>query len=224
MRVAIAGGHGKIALALARLLSERGDEPLSLIRNPAHEPDVRDAGGTPVHFDLEAQSTPELIAALEPIDAAVFAAGAGPGSGAERKQTVDHEGAVKLLEAAKALAIQRYLMISSMGADPDHRGEEIFDVYLRAKGRADAALRASSLSHTIVRPGRLTDSEPTGTVRAGASVPRGEISRGDVAAVLLACLDDERSTVGRTFEVVGGELPIADAVAGLASLERDPAG
>lgn len=224
MRIAIAGGHGKIALALARLLSERGDQPLALIRNPAHEPDVRDCGATPVHFDLEAQSVPDLIAALEPIDAVVFAAGAGPGSGPERKESVDHEGAVKLIEAAEALAIQRYLMVSSMGADPDHGGEEVFDVYLRAKGRADAALRASSLGHTIVRPGMLTDSEPAGTVEAAASVPRGEISRADVAAVLLACLDEERSTAGRTFEVVGGDVPIADAVAGIASLERDPTG
>ena len=222
MRVAIAGGHGKIGLALTRLLAERGDQALCLIRNPAHEPDVRDAGGTPVNFDLEAQSVPDLIAALEPIDAAVFAAGAGPGSGPERKETVDHQGAVKLIEAASALAIQRYLMISSMGADPDHPGEEVFDVYLRAKGKADAALRASGLRHTIVRPGMLTDSEPAGTVQAGASVPRGEISRADVAAVLLACLDDERSTADRTFEVVGGDVPIAEAVAGLASLEPDP--
>lgn len=223
MRVAIAGGHGKIGLALARLLSERGDEPLSLIRNPAHEPDVREAGGTPVHIDLEAQSAPQLISALEPIDAVVFAAGAGPGSGAERKETVDHRGAVKLIEAARALAIQRYLMVSSMGANPDHPGEEVFDAYLRAKGRADAALRASRLTHTIVRPGRLTDDEPAGAVEAGAAVPRGEVSRADVAAVLLACLDDERSTANRTFEVVGGSTPIADAVAAVSSLPvEDP--
>ena len=223
MRVAIAGGHGKIALALARLLSERGDQPLSLIRNPAHEPDVRDCGGTPVQFDLEQQSAPELIAALEPIDAVVFAAGAGPGSGAERKETVDHEGAVKLIEVAEALAIQRYLMISAMGADPDHRGDEVFDVYLRAKGRADEALRASSRIHTIVRPGMLTDEQPAGTVEAAAAVPRGEISRADVAAVLVACLDDEDATANRTFELVGGDTPIAEAVAGLAALEPDPA-
>lgn len=221
MRVAIAGGHGKIALALTRLLSERGDEPLSLIRNPAHEPDVRDHGGTPVHFDLEAHSAPELIAALEPIGAVVFAAGAGPGSGADRKETVDHRGAVKLIEVAEALAIQRYLMISAMGADPEHRGEEVFDVYLRAKGRADEALRASSRTHTIVRPGMLTDEEPAGMVEAAASVRRGAISRADVAAVLVACLDKEAATANRTFELVGGGTPIAEAVAGLAALEPD---
>lgn len=223
MRVAIAGGHGKIALALTALLSERGDQALSLIRNPAHEPDVRDRGGTPVQFDLEAQPTAQLIAALEPIDAVVFAAGAGPGSGAERKMTVDYEGAVKLIEAAEALAIPRYLMVSSMGADAGHPGEEVFDVYQRAKGMADVALRASHVRHTIVRPGMLTDEEPAGTVAAAASVPRGEIPRVDVAAVLLACLDDADSTAGRTFEVVGGATPIATAVAGVGAIEPDPA-
>lgn len=211
MNVAIAGGHGKIALELTRLLTARGDRVISLIRDSEQRQDVEAAGGEPVLCDLEAADPAELAEAIAGADAVVFAAGAGPGSGAERKQSVDHEGATKLIEGARSADAGRYLIISSMGADPEHRGEEVFDVYLRAKGRADAELAASGLAYTIVRPGRLTDAPPTGRVEVGESVERGEISRADVAAVLVACLDSDE-TVSRAFEVVSGEVPIAEAL------------
>lgn len=214
MRVAIAGGHGKIALLLAELLSARGEGVVSLIRNPDQGADLRAAGAEPALADLEGGSAEELAAAISGCDAVVFAAGAGAGSGAERKETVDHRAAVKLIEAAGAAGIDRYLMISSMAADPDHPGDEIFDVYLRAKGKADAALRSSGMRETIIRPGRLTDDPATGLVTLAASVRRGEISRADVAAVLLGCLSAEQ-TIGRTLELVAGTIPIDQALATL---------
>src|SRR5512133_399659 len=183
MRVAIAGGHGKIALQLTRLLAERGDEVLSLIRNPDHAGDVREAGAEAVVCDLESAGVEEVAEAVDDAHAVVFAAGAGPGSGPERKETMDYGGAVKLIEAAKAKGISRYVMISSMGANPEQAGDDTFAVYLRAKGKADADLQASGLDYTIVRPGRLTDEPGTGRVEIGEGVGRGEVSRDDVAAV-----------------------------------------
>jgi uncharacterized protein YbjT (DUF2867 family) len=213
VQIAIAGGHGKIALILARLLSDRGEEVRSLIRKPDHEHDIREAGAEPVLCDLEAVGADELAEAVRGADAVVFAAGAGPGSGPERKETVDYGGAVKLIEAARADGIARYLMISAMGADPNAEGDG-FAVYLRAKGRADEALRSSGLDHTIVRPGRLTDDPGTGKVQIGEHVERGEVPRADVAAVLAACLGAS-NTIGREFELVAGETPIDEAVSSL---------
>jgi uncharacterized protein YbjT (DUF2867 family) len=214
MNVAIAGGHGKIATQLTKLLAERGDQVRSLIRNPDHSDDVVAAGAEAVLCDLEADDGERLARAVGDVDAVVFAAGAGPGTSAERKETMDYGGAVKLIEAAEHNGIDRYVMISSMGADPDHEGDEVFDVYLRAKGRADRALVESGLSHTIVRPGRLTDDPPTGRVFAAEEGERGEIPRGDVAAVLAAALR-EAASERKTFEVVSGETPIEVAVAAL---------
>jgi uncharacterized protein YbjT (DUF2867 family) len=213
MRIAIAGGHGQIALKLTRILSDRGDEIRSLIRNPDHAGDVGEAGAEPVVCDLEAASPDDVAEAIEGVDAVVFAAGAGPGSGPERKETMDYGGAVKLIDAAKRAGISRYVIVSSVGADPAAPGDDTFAVYLRAKGKADAALAASGLDYTIVRPGRLTDAPGTGRVRIGRD---GEIARDDVAATLAAVLHEPR-TVGRTFDLVGGDVPIEDAVAALIS-------
>jgi uncharacterized protein YbjT (DUF2867 family) len=211
MLVAIAGGHGKIALSLTRLLHERGDRVRSLIRNPDHGDDVRAAGGEPVVCDLEAADEQTVAQAIEGADAVVFAAGAGPGSGSERKLTMDLGGATKLIAAAKGADISRYVIVSSRGADPNAPGDDTFSVYLRAKGQADAELAASGLDYTIVRPGALTNEAGTGRVNAGDGVGRGEIPRDDVAAVLAAVLH-EPDTVGRTFELVSGDTPVDDAL------------
>jgi uncharacterized protein YbjT (DUF2867 family) len=211
MRTAIAGGHGQIALRLARLLSQRGDEVLSLIRNPDHAADVEETGARPVVCDLENASDDAVAAAVDRADAVVFAAGAGAGSGAERKWTVDHGGAVKLIAAAKADGIARYVIVSSMGADPDAPGDDVFAVYLRAKGQADADLRESGLDYTIVRPGGLTNDAGTGRVRLGEDVDSGRIPRDDVAAVLAAVLVAP-NTIGKSFDLVSGDVPVDDAV------------
>jgi len=203
MRVVVAGGHGQIGLQLLRLLADRGDEAVGLIRNPAHSDDLRAAGAEPLVCDLEAADEVALDA-----DAVVFAAGAGPGSGAERKWSMDYGGAAKLMRAG----VRRYVMVSAMGAaDPPAEGGDVFGEYLRAKARADRELAASGLDYTIVRPGRLTDDAPTGLVRIGERLSRGAIPRADVAAVLLAVLDEPR-TAGRAFDLVSGDTPIAEAL------------
>jgi uncharacterized protein YbjT (DUF2867 family) len=213
VRVAIAGGHGKVARHLEELLVERGDSAVGLIRNPEQADDLRQLGAEPVLCDLEADA--DVESAISGADAVVFAAGAGPGSGAERKRTMDLGGALKLIDAAKAQGIRRYLIVSSKGAaDPPAEGGDTFGEYLRAKAEADRALAASGLDYTIVRPGRLTDDPPTGKVSVGSGLESGSISRTDVAAVLLAALDEE-ATIGKDFDLLGGETPIEEALGAL---------
>jgi uncharacterized protein YbjT (DUF2867 family) len=207
MRVAIAGGHGNIALRLTRLLSERGDEVVALVRNPDHADDVRAAGAEPAVHDLEQGSVEELAGALNGADAALFAAGAGPGSGAERKWTMDRDGAIKLLEAARSAGIPRYLIISSVGAESPPSGDEVFSVYLRAKAEADQAVAGSDRAWTIVRPGGLTDEVGTGRARLSVEPFRGRVARDDVAAVLAALLTRD-DAAGKILYVNGGEEPI----------------
>ena len=214
MRVAIAGGHGQIALRLAKLLSQRGDEVVALIRNPDHADEVRRTGAEPRVVDLEHASEDDVAQAIDGSDAVVFAAGAGPGSGPERKDTMDYGGAVKLIAAAKHAGVDRYVIVSSMGANAKARGDETFSVYLRAKGRADDAVHASGLEATVVRPGGLTNDAGTGRVRLGESVPRGQVTRDDVAAVLVAVLDSP-NTIGRAVDLIGGDTPVAEAVAAI---------
>src|SRR3954447_18158706 len=205
MRVAIAGGHGQMALVLTRLLSARGDTVLGLIRNSEHAQDVRAAGGEPVLCNLEGDD--DVGAAIAGSDAVVFAAGAGPGSGPERKWTVDYGGAVRLIEACRQAGIERYVIVSSIGADPDAAGDEGFAVYLRAKGKADAELAASGLAYTIVRPGPLTDDPPTGRVTLGRDVARAPITRADTAALVAAWLGS-RAFAGQTLVAVHRGPPI----------------
>jgi len=210
MEVAIAGGHGKIALLLGKQLAERGHTAFGLIRNPAQEDDLHKAGIEPVLCDLEGDD--DVAEAISAAEAVVFAAGAGPGSGAERKQTMDLGGALKLIDAAKAAGVHRYVMISAMGAaDPPTEGGDVFGAYLRAKAEADRALADSGLAYTIVRPGHLTDDPPTGLVHIGERLDRGDIPRADVAAVLAAVLE-ARNTIGETFDLVSGDVPVAQAV------------
>ena len=215
MRVVIAGGHGKIALILERLLSARGDEAVGLIRNSAQAADLEAAGAEAVVLDLEQASVTDVADAIHGADAVVFAAGAGPGSGAARKQTVDRDAAILLADAAEAAGVGRYVMVSALAADDrslDKNYDEVFLAYMRAKSEADADVRArTGLRTTIVRPGGLTDQPGTGKVTIAESTGRGSIPREDVARVLLAVLH-EPETAGRTFEVISGETPIEAAL------------
>ena len=192
MRVVIAGGHGQIALHLERMLAARGDIPVGIVRNAAQVAEV-----------------------VTGADAVVFSAGAGPGSGAARKLTVDRDAAILLADAAAAAGVRRYVMVSAYGADNyDPNSPEVYQVYLGAKSDADAAIRARDLDWTIVRPGGLTNTPGTGRVKLADSVGRGSIPREDVATILRDVLDLP-STAGRQFEVVGGTTPIPDALASL---------
>jgi uncharacterized protein YbjT (DUF2867 family) len=213
MEIAIAGGHGQIGLLLGKGLVEQGHTAFGLIRNPEQEDDLHAVGVEPVICDLEGDD--DVAEAVSGAEAIVFAAGAGPGSGAERKHTMDLGGALKLIDAAKAEGIDRYVMVSAMGAaDPPTAGGDVFGAYLRAKAEADRALATSGLAHTIVRPGGLTDEPSTGRVQIGERLDHGEIPRADVAAVLAAVLEAD-NTIGKTFDLVSGEVPVARAVSEL---------
>lgn len=216
MRVVIAGGHGKIALHLARQLAANGDQAVGIIRDRAQAADLRDSSAEPVVLDLESAGTDEVAEVLKGADAAVFAAGAGPGSGVARKDTVDRGAAALFGAAAELAGVRRHVQIGSMGVGrPPRPGtDEVFAAYLRAKEAAEEDLRKRDLDWTILRPGRLTDERPTGEVHLADSVDYGEISREDVAAVIVAILE-EGPTFGRTLELIGGHTPIDEAIARL---------
>jgi uncharacterized protein YbjT (DUF2867 family) len=212
MDILVAGGHGKVARRLLAMLAAEGHTARGLIRNPAHADDLRAVGAVPVLGNLETEETLEPY--VEGADAVVFAAGAGPGSGPERKRTVDLRGAVKLADAAAA-SCRRYVMVSSIGAhDPSSAGDTMRP-YLEAKAEADAYVRQRGLDWTIVRPGSLTDDPGTGLVTVTRDLGhRGPVPRDDVAAVLAACLTTP-ATIGVTFELFAGETPVPAALAGL---------
>jgi len=211
MKVAIAGGHGKIALRLARLLAAADEQTIGLIRNPNHAAEVSQAGSIPVVCDLEQATVEEIAVAIDGADAVIFAAGAGPGSGADRKLTMDRDGAIKLLRAASIAGAPRYLMVSGAGVENPPDGGDVFAVYLRAKAEADAAIVASDRDWTIIRPGGLSDDPGTGRVRIDASPFRGSVPRDDVAGVLAGLVADSRST-HRILYVNSGGQPIEQAL------------
>jgi nucleoside-diphosphate-sugar epimerase len=218
MRVVIAGGHGQIALRLERLLASRGDEVLGIIRKAEQAQDLVAAGAEPVVCDLESADVADVVQYLKSADAAIFAAGAGPGSGIARKETVDRAAAVLFAEAAEAAGARRFIVVSSMGADrePPEDSDPVFAAYLRAKAAADAYVQSrSQLDWTILQPGRLTNDAGTGRMTLAESTGYGEVTRDDVAAVLAALLT-EPGTIGRTLELINGDTPIAEAVTAFA--------
>jgi uncharacterized protein YbjT (DUF2867 family) len=217
MRIVIAGGHGKIALLLESLLAGRGDQSVGLVRNPDQAADISKAGAEPAVCDLETASAADVAALLSGADAVVFAAGAGPGSGVPRKDSVDRGASVLLADAAEQAGVRRFVQISSMGAgQPPRAGsDETWAAYIAAKTAAEDDLRSRDLDWTVLRPGALTDDPPTGQVRLTAPpVPAGRVPRADVAAVIIALLDEPR-TARQTLELVGGDTPVAAAVGDL---------
>jgi uncharacterized protein YbjT (DUF2867 family) len=212
MDVVVAGGHGQIALRLLRLLADRGDRARGLIRDPDHAADLEAAGAEAVLCDMEAED--DLAPFVEGADALVFAAGAGPGSGPERKRTVDLGAAVKLIEAAGTAGIRRYVMLSAIGSGRPERWSEQMRPYYEAKTEADERVAGAGLDHTIVRPGGLTDDPGSGRVSVGEDLGSGRVPRDDVAATLAAVLATD-STIGLAFDLLEGETPVQEAVRSL---------
>jgi uncharacterized protein YbjT (DUF2867 family) len=213
VKVLVAGAHGKTARRLVRMLAEDGHQVRGLVRKEEQMSDVESDGAEPMLVDLEKEGVEGTVGrAVEGYDAVIFAAGAGPGSGAARKETMDYEGAVKLIMAAEEHGARRYLMLSSMGAGDPEGGSEAMRPYLRAKARADERLQESGLDYTIIRPGSLTNDEGTGRIEADESLGRrGEISRDDVARTFAEALEME-NTYRKTFEILAGNTPIRDAL------------
>lgn len=213
-RVGIVGGHGKVAQQVMRILYDRGDEFVGLVRDQEQADDVYRLGGEGVLIDIEATSAAAVADAFQSVDAIVFAAGAGGGSGVERKQTVDYAGSVLSAEAARLAGIQRFIQVSAMGVDKPVAADADpqWAAYVEAKRDADRDLRATSLDWTILRPGGLTFAPGTGLVELGDEVPRGSISREDVGALIVAVIDDPR-TIHQQWEAVSGTLPIEEEIA-----------
>jgi uncharacterized protein YbjT (DUF2867 family) len=211
-RVIIIGGHGKVALPLARILTERGDDVSSVFRNPDHSGEVADTGAKPVVADIEQLDVPALAELLAGHDAVVFSAGAGGGNPA-RTYAVDRDAAIRVIDAAAQAGVRRFVMVSYFGAGPDHgvAQDDPFFPYAEAKSAADAHLRASDLDWTVLGPGRLTLDPATGRIAVGQG--KGEVSRADVAQVVAAALRDD-STIRRTIDFNNGEVPIEAALAG----------
>jgi nucleoside-diphosphate-sugar epimerase len=220
MRIVIAGGHGQIALLLGKLLADRGDTAIGIIRNPDQQDDLRAAGLEPVVLDLESADVEAVTTLVAGADAVVFAAGAGPNSGAPRKDTVDRAASVLLADACERAGVARFVQVSGMGVDLVRDGarpdgmDDVFVAYLQAKLAAEDDLRGRALAWTILRPGGLTNEPPTGRIQIGPSVARGSVPRADVAAVLVA-LVDEPLTSGLVLELVSGDTLLAEAVAAI---------
>ncbi|OLZ59831.1 NAD(P)H-binding protein [Amycolatopsis keratiniphila] len=216
MRVVIAGGHGQIALKLEKLLSARGDQAVGIVRNPGHVADLEAAGAEVVVLDLEKSDVDAVAKVLDGADAAIFAAGAGPGSGTARKDTVDRAAAELFAAASERAGVRRHIQVGSMGADKWETADvsDEFRVYLKAKKAAEDDLRARDLDWTILRPGQLTNDEGTGKVLIAESTGRGPIPRQDVAAILVALLDNP-STAGRVLEAISGDTAISQAFSAL---------
>ncbi|MCU1613349.1 MAG: NAD-dependent epimerase/dehydratase [Frankiales bacterium] len=219
MRVVVAGAHGQVARRLDRILTARGHTVVGIIRNPDHRADLEIDGAEAAVLDLEQATVDQLADVVRGADAVVFAAGAGPGSSAERKHTVDKGAALLLADAAERAGVRPYLLISSMGAQLARQGtphgmDPVFAAYLQAKlASEDNILPRPALDTTIVRPGRLTDEPGTGRVTIGHGLEIGDIPRDDVAAVLAAIVEDGKSN--DVLELVSGDTPIEEAVAAL---------
>ena len=211
MIVSVLGAHGQISRWLIPLLADRSHTVRGLVRSTDQFDDIRDDGGEPILLDLEEAAPEDFDAALHGSDVVVFAAGAGPDSGKQRKKDLDRDGAIKAVQSAARVGANRFVIVSSMGADDPPDDDETFSVYLRAKAAADQAVRDEAIAHTIIRPGRLTDDQPGGRVRIGATVDRGDIPRADVAAVLAEVIDADVEG-SATFEVVAGDQPIRQAL------------
>lgn len=211
--VAILGAHGKIGQLVVQNLVAQGRRAVAIVRKEEQVAALRGLGAEPILLDVEQATAEQLATALEGVDAVVFTAGAGAGSGAERKRTVDYGGAVKLIAAAKLAGVSRYVMVSAVGADDPLPADvdAVWRAYVEAKRDADRELRMSGLQWTILRPGPLTDDPGTGRVTLAERTGRGEIPRADVAALVVATLN-EPATIGKQWEARGGDTVIAAAI------------
>jgi len=200
-------------LRLTKLLAGDGHAVVGLVRNPDHEADITAAGGQAAVLDLESVDASAVAGVLAGADVAIFSAGAGPGSGRERKDTVDRGAAALFAEAAEQAGVRRHLQVGSMGADraPSLTDDEVFTVYLKAKWAAEEDLRSRDLDWTILRPGSLTNDPGTGQVKLADKTGNGRISRDDVALV-LAGLCTTPAAIGRTLELVAGDTPVSEAL------------
>ncbi|QLK27897.1 SDR family oxidoreductase [Natrinema zhouii] len=208
--VLIAGAHGQVGQHVTELLGASDRTARAMVRDESQTDEMAELGGEPVVADL----TDDVDHAVEGCDAIVFAAG----SGGEDVYGVDRDGAINLIDAASEAGVNRFVMLSSMGADDPESGPEALRDYLIAKAEADEYLRNSGVDYTIVRPGELTNEPGTGEIRAGEGLELGDgdIPREDVARTLVTAIDVE-SVSGETFEILSGDESIEEALESIGS-------
>lgn len=213
-KVAIVGGHGKIAQLLITALVERGHQPVALVRKPEQTAELEALGAETAMLDIEADDAPRFAEVFAGADAVVFAAGGGGDGDINRKKSVDLGGSLKSIEGATSAGVRRFVQISVIGVDADipEDTEPVWRAYVEAKRDADTALRGSDLDWTIIRPGALTDDPATDAIALAPDLERGEVTRADVAAVIAACLEDDR-TIGQQWTLTEGDRTVTEAIA-----------
>lgn len=211
--VTIIGGHGKVALRAARILSGAGAEVFSVIRNPDQEAAIREAGATPVVADVENLDVDGLREVVRGSGSVVFSAGAGGGN-PERTYAVDRDAAIRTIDASGAEGVERFVMVSYDGARPDHGVPEdnSFFPYAEAKAAADSHLRESDLQWTILGPGALTDEPGGDSIGVGAGKREDRATSRDVVAAVIAEVLRRPDTARRTIEFSDGDTPIGEAL------------
>ncbi|MFU8839498.1 MAG: SDR family oxidoreductase [Nitriliruptoraceae bacterium] len=217
MQVLVIGTSKGTGNLLVRQLLGAGHAVRAMVRDPAQRPALAELGAEVVVGDLEG----DLDGVVPGVDAVAFCAGSGSATGPDATLRVDLHGAVRIIDACVEAGVHRYVQLSSMAAHDPLQGPPAIRHYLAAMHARDRILVASGLDATIVRPGGLTNDPGTGRVRFGVPTlgERGSIPRADVAGVLAACLE-EPATIGATFELIGGDTPIADAIAEVARAGR----
>ena len=215
MRVVVAGANGLTGRIVLRMLAEAGHQPVAMIRDFSQRAELEPLGAECRIGDLEKP----VGYAVRDCRAAIFAAGSGSKTGPEKTVDVDQNGAMAFIDTCGRMNVRRFVMLSSIAADVPERGPESLHHYFRAKAIADGHLQASGLDYTVVRPGFLTNGAGTGAIATGEDLgaianETHSVTREDVARVLVDCLALD-STIRKTFEMIEGKTPIADALKAL---------
>lgn len=213
MKILVVGANGQIGKHLVSLIQDNSSlNAKAMIRKQEQASFFEKLGAETVVANLE-QDVDAITKAADGVDAVVFTAGSGGQTGPDKTMMVDLDGAVKTIEAAKAAGVKRFVMISSFDTTREaiQGATASFAPYVVAKHYADEWLRQADLDYTIIHPGLLTNDKGTGQVKAAYEVDRGEVPREDVAAVILASLENE-TAIGKEFQVVTGTTPIKEAI------------
>ncbi|GAB2604073.1 SDR family oxidoreductase [Pseudactinotalea suaedae] len=210
--IVVIGAHGKVAQLALPLLVQAGHQVHGVVRKPDQVRAVEDTGAHATLADIEHHDTRGIATLLRGHKAVIWSAGAGGGD-PSRTWAVDRDAAIRTMDAAASVGVQRFVMVSYFGAGPEHDvpPDSSFFPYAQAKSVADGHLALTNLAWTILRPSRLTDDAPTGKISVGTDQSAGSVSRGDVAAVIAQAVVLPRA-VGKIYEFNNGEVPIAEAL------------
>ncbi|UII24021.1 SDR family oxidoreductase [Fulvivirga ligni] len=214
-KVLIIGANGKIGKILVSKMKDGEDfTPVAMIRKEEQKDYFNNLNVETVLESLEGEVKP-LSEAMKGMDAVVFSAGSGGNTGQDKTLTVDLDGAVKTMEAAKQAGVSRYVIVSALGTDDRTFWEKSgIKPYYVAKHFADKTLKSIGLDYTIVRPGRLLDEEGNGKITTVEPASKESVPREDVATVIYESLLND-STIGKIIEFNQGDTDIKNAVASI---------